>query len=146
MVNCEHIRNMEVTRDELLVILDLIQEVREVSVLTLLLEWICFVLPNMVVFVIDLLTNLIEVAFIGQAVHHGRFHLACAVRVLVFWMEAHLAVVTCIGRVTGAASVTRVPAAKAITRTLVLIWHANCDLAHSRRLRLWSETRLTLMA
>ena len=95
-------------------ILDLIQEVREVSVLALLLEWAVQMLTHMIVLVIDLLPSHVVIGVKGQTLHIGCIHLACAVGVLKIVIVAHLTEVASVTIFTFTNLVALVVAAEAI--------------------------------
>lgn len=78
MVHCENVSDVEVAREELFVVLNLVQEVREVRVLALLLEWASNIL-KMVLLVVDLLSSALIERFEGQTFHVLGIHLACAI-------------------------------------------------------------------
>ena len=128
-------------------ILDLVEEVGEISVLALLLEWAHQVRAYVVILVIHLLSPLLIVSIVSVKVHEVLVHQACAIRILKVYIVAHLTVVTCVPMLTVTESCVTVVVAKAIAlhHVRVVLWHAHSDLAQARLFLLLHETGLALM-
>lgn len=127
VVDCEDVCDVEVARDKLLVVLNLVQEVREVRVLALLLERVQILRTDMVVLVVDLFAHLLDVAVKGETLHHHRFVLAGAVWVLIAHVCAHLAEVTFVAIVARADVGILVIAAKAVALELIRVKWRDAD-------------------
>lgn len=128
-------------------ILDLVEEVWEIGVLALLLEWAHQVRAYVVILMIHLLSPLLIVSIVGVKVHKVLVHQACAIRILKVYIVAHLTVVTCVPMLTITESCVPVVVAEAIAlhHVRVFLWHAHSDLAQARLFLLLEETGLTLM-
>ena len=126
--------------------------VREVRVLTLLLEWTACVL-QVVDLVVDLLTASRIEACIGLAFHVASLELSSTIRVLKLRILTHFTELACIALFTVADLATLVVGAEAITLEIVrpFIRHANrvvlnCAVCSMRAglLLFNEETRVTL--
>ena len=120
---------MEVSRHKLFVVLDLIQVVREVSVLALLLEWTpcVFQVVDLVVYLFS--ASRIE-AIVGLAFHVASLELSSAIRVLVLCVLTHFTELACIALLTVANLASLVVRAETIALEVVgsFLWHADCVL------------------
>ena len=96
MIDSEDVSNVELSRDKLLVILNLIEEVREVCILTLLLERAGHMLTNMIVFMVHLFSPLHVVCIVRHTFHEICFHYTSTVRVLEVHILAHLTIIACV--------------------------------------------------
>ena len=128
-------------------ILDLVEEVGEISVLALLLEWVHQVRAYVVVLVIHLLSPLLIVSIVGVKVHEVLVHQARAIRILKVYIVTHLTVVTCVPMLTVTESCVPVVVAEAIAlhHVRVILRHAHSDLTEARLFLLLHETGLALM-
>ena len=131
MIDGEDIGDVELSRDKLLVVLDLIEEVREVCVLALLLEGTVSVLVHMIVFMVHLLSPLLIVSIVGHTVHEISLHEPCAIRVLKVHIFTHLTVCAGIASI----AITRIgasivlPKSIALVKVRVFVWYTNSNLA-----------------
>ena len=147
MVHRVDVCEMEFSRDELLVILDLVEEVGEVSVLALLLEWARQVRAYVVILVIHLLSPLHIVSIIRVKVHQVLVHQARAIGILEVNIVAHLTVVTCVPVLTFTVSRVSVVMTESIAlhHVRIFIRHAHSDLTQARLFLLLIKTSFALM-
>ena len=130
VIDGEDVGDVELSGDKLLMVLDLIEEVREVRVLALLLEGTVSVLIDMIVFMVHLLSPLLIVSIVGHTVHEIGLHEASAIRILKVHIFAHLAECAGVASVTITrfrASIVRSKAI-ALVKVRIFVWYANCHL------------------
>lgn len=121
MVDHINVSQVEVTRGKLFMVRQLVEIVREVSVLALLLEGARAQVCLMVLRVVDLVVSHLVKSAVRMAVHHLSKHLTVAVRVLKLRIVAHLTEVACVALVTVAHLRVPVVSAKAIALKIVAI-------------------------
>lgn len=119
MIDREDVSNVELSRDKLLVILNLIEEVREVRILTLLLERAGHMLTNMIVFMVHLLSPFHVVCIVRHTFHEICVHDTSAVRILKVHILAHLTVIASVAMIAIAYSRASIVLSKSIALHIV---------------------------